>query len=171
MLIIGLVLGAIAYIQVGYNVIGKWSWRVWHGKKRGAASLLLFPIATYENTVGEKGHTLVADDHDEKPYRTLMAFIWPLKLLWGVSVGSCIGVCGAVYHSARLGGKAAVWLAAEAPNAFVRRVTGRPIEAPRLAAKQPQRIDPAALAEADEAALSTEERFRRLDRSNGDPLK
>ncbi len=163
MLILGLALGAIAYIQIGYNFVGKWSWRVWHGRKRSAASFLLFPLATYENTVGQHGHTLVADDYDEKPYRTLMAFIWPFKLLWGVGLGAVIGVCAAAYHSARLGGKAAVWLAAEAPNALVRKISGRPAETRRLAAKEPPRIDSAALAEADEAAASTEERFRRLE--------
>src|SRR6267142_3747681 len=113
MLILGIVLGAVAYLQVGYHVIGKPSWHVWKRRKsRGLLPALLFPGSASDGDVGDNSKVagspmlvyMYADD--ERGYSTVMAFVWPGKLAVNLIIACFIATCYSIYGVYR----GVVWL-------------------------------------------------------------
>lgn len=92
------VLGAIAYLNIGYRW-GRWSWKVWNKKKRSAAAFLCFPLNYEYNRIGECGNSInesfiappVAESKTAEDHAQTIAFVWPLKLLFNAIATICIG--------------------------------------------------------------------------------
>lgn len=82
-----IVTGAVTYLNIGYWW-GRLSWKTWHKKKRSFSSFLCFPASHMTDTVRDGltdtllDKTPIANFDDDKNYTTVMAFVWPAKLVW-----------------------------------------------------------------------------------------
>lgn len=101
MFTLGIILGAITYLNVGYWW-GSISWKTWHARKRSVAAMLCFPINYSLDKIGyekweenpdypltqvipRKFQPLIAS-FNSRSYARTMTFVWPLKLVWNVPV-------------------------------------------------------------------------------------
>lgn len=86
-----IIIGAL-YFQIG-RLIGAWSWKRWHAKNSNTlAAKFLFPVK-FLFPIESRGDPSLHHDHrqpidgfvEKENYEFLMAFVWPLKIMWSLT--------------------------------------------------------------------------------------
>ena len=84
MLAVLIILGAVAYLQAGYQ-IGRASIDVWNADDNASTkSFLLFPTSHIRGNVGG-GDCFYTECNDTGGYLCVMAVAWPIKVVWNAA--------------------------------------------------------------------------------------
>ena len=161
--------GVIAYLNIGYHLVGKVSWHVWH--KRNSNSIpafILFPFSSSTNKVGIEDDGFSVGSADEEDYLRVMAVIWPIKVAFFTFFATIFGTIGIVVAGVAYVGTALIDGVTTGPGRLINRISWWRQERRRMLrlrhTDEARRLEE--ISQEVEAAIegdSLEHRFRQLE--------